>query len=525
MASDFIFEGKKFISSSQASKATGYASDYVGQLSRGGKIIARRIGKSWFVQEDSILSHKALALNFDPAKAKRLNGKTMKDTPRPQTSEVETPASTVSSEDFSRISASNQGPVLSESVANLSRLVFAEVEPSPYTPEISTVSSSSIPFEKFMGGSGKWNSRRLTMLQRALPTISSALLQKVGTIALSTALVFGSYQVKDVPEVRSALRATFARVEGAARIARDATLYAISNPDEVRSSIRATLTSLASVSEEVGHSLFASGLLAAVDVGHDFSESAALSLLAMRDMSDASFLALADLPAAVHASISRAGVLEQLLSPFKRLAKLTHDTLSPVLEKGKSLVFGGTEEVEVERPRADIEVAPAAPSPSSDIAISAGSDESPKTSAEPNRTAVTPTTQSEDAAGQASASGRPVISDPVSVKTLYGADITSEAVDIRLYLPPLLPRSGHRLTPWSYHQGGACHELQHHLHTGRQSHGSGHQQPHPSSRPPPHHPHHHRRYHEPHGPRQCLRHLHRTLGRLALTYGKRTSSG
>ena len=34
----------------------------------------RGIGKGWFVEEESLLSYKALALNHDPSKALRLNG-------------------------------------------------------------------------------------------------------------------------------------------------------------------------------------------------------------------------------------------------------------------------------------------------------------------------------------------------------------------------------------------------------------------------------------------------------------------
>src|SRR3989344_5037333 len=51
-------KGKKFISASQAAKITGYASDYVGQLSRAKKIDAQRIGRGWYVSEEDILNHK-----------------------------------------------------------------------------------------------------------------------------------------------------------------------------------------------------------------------------------------------------------------------------------------------------------------------------------------------------------------------------------------------------------------------------------------------------------------------------------
>lgn len=58
MEEALYFDDKKYISSKRASDITGYAKDYVGQLCRGGKIDARRIGRNWFVAEASILQHK-----------------------------------------------------------------------------------------------------------------------------------------------------------------------------------------------------------------------------------------------------------------------------------------------------------------------------------------------------------------------------------------------------------------------------------------------------------------------------------
>src|SRR3989344_225972 len=55
---DLILNGKRFISSKRAAQITGYTQDYVGQLARGGKIEATVVGRSWFVDEDSILKHK-----------------------------------------------------------------------------------------------------------------------------------------------------------------------------------------------------------------------------------------------------------------------------------------------------------------------------------------------------------------------------------------------------------------------------------------------------------------------------------
>lgn len=51
-------DGKKYISASRASKLSGYNQDYVGQLARSGQILARQIGNRWYVEENSVSSHK-----------------------------------------------------------------------------------------------------------------------------------------------------------------------------------------------------------------------------------------------------------------------------------------------------------------------------------------------------------------------------------------------------------------------------------------------------------------------------------
>lgn len=59
MKDSFIFEGKKYISAKRASEISSYASDYVGQLCRAGKLDCRMVGRSWFVTEESLHLHKA----------------------------------------------------------------------------------------------------------------------------------------------------------------------------------------------------------------------------------------------------------------------------------------------------------------------------------------------------------------------------------------------------------------------------------------------------------------------------------
>src|SRR3989344_1941095 len=58
MTQSFHFGEKEFISSKEAALTTGYASDYIGQLCRGGKVESRMVGRTWFVSKESILKHK-----------------------------------------------------------------------------------------------------------------------------------------------------------------------------------------------------------------------------------------------------------------------------------------------------------------------------------------------------------------------------------------------------------------------------------------------------------------------------------
>lgn len=55
---EIIIEEKKYVSSKQAAKLTGYAKDYVGQLCREGRVPARLVGRSWYVLESAIQDHR-----------------------------------------------------------------------------------------------------------------------------------------------------------------------------------------------------------------------------------------------------------------------------------------------------------------------------------------------------------------------------------------------------------------------------------------------------------------------------------
>ena len=68
MVSDIFFENKKYISVKDASSLTGYSKDYIGQLCRSEKVLSKRVGRVWYVEEESLLTYKNTPTTFDFAK-------------------------------------------------------------------------------------------------------------------------------------------------------------------------------------------------------------------------------------------------------------------------------------------------------------------------------------------------------------------------------------------------------------------------------------------------------------------------
>lgn len=58
MKDNLILQDKNYISAKRAADIFGYASDYVGQLCRAGKLDSQMVGKSWFVTQESIIKHR-----------------------------------------------------------------------------------------------------------------------------------------------------------------------------------------------------------------------------------------------------------------------------------------------------------------------------------------------------------------------------------------------------------------------------------------------------------------------------------
>lgn len=58
MSDELVLNGKTYVSSKKAAESTGYARDYIGQLSRGGLIDAERVGGLWYVSMDSLKDYE-----------------------------------------------------------------------------------------------------------------------------------------------------------------------------------------------------------------------------------------------------------------------------------------------------------------------------------------------------------------------------------------------------------------------------------------------------------------------------------
>lgn len=66
MSDEITIDGEQFVSSKRASELSGYKQDYIGQLSRGGQINARRVGGLWYVSSDSLTEYMARAEAYKP---------------------------------------------------------------------------------------------------------------------------------------------------------------------------------------------------------------------------------------------------------------------------------------------------------------------------------------------------------------------------------------------------------------------------------------------------------------------------
>ncbi|MEA2715144.1 MAG: hypothetical protein QOG91_172, partial [Candidatus Parcubacteria bacterium] len=73
MNDSFKIEGRYYISAKRASEISDYSADYVGQLCRGKKVDCRRIGRSWYVTEESLNHHIELVLQDEVYRNRVIN--------------------------------------------------------------------------------------------------------------------------------------------------------------------------------------------------------------------------------------------------------------------------------------------------------------------------------------------------------------------------------------------------------------------------------------------------------------------
>src|SRR3989338_10066027 len=137
---EILIEEKRYVSSKQAAKVTGYAKDYIGQLCREGRVPARLVGRSWYVLETAITDHRFGKGGKDEKqknKAKPIFTSTW-ETPRYETLKAE-----ASSPIDSRIAEKEQD--ISERLQDSWREWFSQIGDSKSTVEEETEKGEGSP--------------------------------------------------------------------------------------------------------------------------------------------------------------------------------------------------------------------------------------------------------------------------------------------------------------------------------------------------------------------------------------------
>ncbi|MCR4286314.1 MAG: hypothetical protein NUW00_05450 [Candidatus Kaiserbacteria bacterium] len=74
-----VLDGKSYVKASKAAKDLGYATDYVGQLCRGGKVDAHLIGRTWYVNKDELSTHRTEKKRMSRVKAREYAKRSIED--------------------------------------------------------------------------------------------------------------------------------------------------------------------------------------------------------------------------------------------------------------------------------------------------------------------------------------------------------------------------------------------------------------------------------------------------------------
>src|SRR3989344_6201953 len=72
MKDNLILEGKNYISARRAARIINYAQDYIGQLCRSNKLDCKMVGRSWFVTEESLVAHRASAIDSTDERSSKM---------------------------------------------------------------------------------------------------------------------------------------------------------------------------------------------------------------------------------------------------------------------------------------------------------------------------------------------------------------------------------------------------------------------------------------------------------------------
>src|SRR3989338_6302427 len=280
MASELIFYGRKFLPSGEASRVSGYSTDYIGQLCRGEKLVCRRVGRSWFVEEMSLLAYTALDLNHAPSKVFRLNGNRASTEVRAEapTSVVVPAAELVSAGVFAQslVAEAPAGGESSPAMAPVKELV--ELIPTANTLSQAEEVAPAAPVAEKIPTHSPVSPSVEIIADRVLENLadgwgflrhqfSPELGQKALVLGLSVALVFGPYFVRNqtvlqtVGElVRASSQNIAAQIGGASEALQS---LASASPEELRQAFSLTAVSLVSRRQNLGEMLFESGARAA----------------------------------------------------------------------------------------------------------------------------------------------------------------------------------------------------------------------------------------------------------------------
>lgn len=74
-----VLDGKNYVKASKAAKDLGYATDYVGQLCRSGQVDSHLIGRTWYVNQEELSTHRVEKKRMSRVKAREYAKRTIEE--------------------------------------------------------------------------------------------------------------------------------------------------------------------------------------------------------------------------------------------------------------------------------------------------------------------------------------------------------------------------------------------------------------------------------------------------------------